>query len=124
MVSRSVPYFLRTPHTRESRARDRFANDGNTVNDVPIINGRIAYRNTFRQPGFLDWDARLLKQFRFGDRMRLDFSIEGFNLTSSSNKQFNGDGESPFGTPQATINPATGLAYTSSTALIPKSSPR
>ena len=98
-------------------------NDGNTVNDVPIINGRIAYRNTFRQPGFLDWDARLLKQFRFGDRMRLDFSIEGFNLTSSSNKQFNGDGESPFGTPQATVNPATGLAYTSSTALIPKSSP-
>jgi len=59
-------------------------NDGNSVNDVPIINGVIAYRNTFRQPGFLDWDLRLLKEFRMGERARVDFSIEGFNLTRSS----------------------------------------
>src|SRR3989442_10302236 len=70
-------------------------NDGNSVNDVPAIDGVLAYRNTFRQPGFLDWDLRLLKSFRLGDRMRLDFSIEGFNLTRSTNKQFNGDGDSP-----------------------------
>jgi hypothetical protein len=98
-------------------------NDGNSVNDVPVINGVIAYRNTFRQPGFLDWDLRLLKGFKIGDRMRLDFSIEGFNLTRASNKQFNGDGESPFGTPQAAVNPRTGLAFSSNTALIPTLSP-
>ncbi len=98
-------------------------NDGNSVNDVPIINGVIAYRNTFRQPGFLDWDLRLLKEFRIGERARVDFSIEGFNLTRSSNKQFNGDGESPFGSPQSKINPNTGLVYTGNTALIPTMSP-
>ena len=43
-------------------------NDGNSVNDVPVINGVIAYRNTFRQPGFLDWDLRLLKEFKIGER--------------------------------------------------------
>ncbi len=98
-------------------------NDGNSVNDVPVINGVLAPRNSFRQPGFLDWDMRLLKAFKIGERMRVDFSIEGFNLTRSSNKQFNGDGESPFGNPQAAVNPKTGLAFTSSTALIPTLSP-
>ena len=98
-------------------------NDGNSVNDVPIINGAIAYRNTFRQPGFLDWDLRLLKEFKIGERARVDFSIEGFNLTQSSNKQFNGDGESPFGTPTAKVNPNTGLAFSGNTALIPTLSP-
>jgi hypothetical protein len=98
-------------------------NDGNSVNDVPVINGVIAYRNIFRQPGFLDWDVRLLKEFKIGERARVDFSIEGFNLTRSSNKQFNGDGESSFGSPQAKVNPNTGLPFTSNTALIPTLSP-
>src|SRR5262249_41615086 len=88
-------------------------NDGNSVNDLPILNGSTVYRNTFRQPGFLDWDLRLLKAFRLGERARVDFSVEGFNLSRSSNKQFNGDGESPFGSPQAAINPKTGLPYAS-----------
>jgi hypothetical protein len=82
-------------------------NDANNVNDVRIINGVIAYRNSFRQPGFLDWDMRLLKEFKIGERMRVDFSIEGFNLTRSSNKQFNSDGDIPFGNPQAAVNPKT-----------------
>lgn len=98
-------------------------NDGNSVNDVPILNGSTVYRNTYRQPGFLNWDFRLLKAFRISEVARLDFSIEGFNLTRSSNKQFNGDGESPFRNPQATVNPKTGLPYTSNTALIPTNSP-
>ncbi len=98
-------------------------NDGNSVNDVPVINGKIAYRNTFRQPGFLDWDLRLLKSFKFGERTRLDFSVEGFNLTRASNKYYSSDGESSFGSPQAAINPKTGLAFASNTALIPTQSP-
>src|ERR1700756_1481213 len=94
-------------------------NDGNTVNDVPIINGVIAYRNTFRQPGFLDWDMRLLKEFHIGERARVDFSIKGFNLTRASNKYFSSDGESSFGAQQAAVNPNTGLRFQSNTALIP-----
>ena len=98
-------------------------NDGNSVNDVPVLNGQTIYRNSFRQPGFLDWDLRLLKGFRLGERMRLDFSIEGFNLTRSTNKQFSGDGETSFGSPQATVNPKTGLPFSSNTAMIPNLSP-
>jgi hypothetical protein len=98
-------------------------NDGNTVNDVPVINGVLATRNSFRQPGFLDWDLRLLKEFKLGERARIVFSVEGFNLTRSSNKQFSSDGESSFGSPTASINPRTGLAFSSNTALIPTLSP-
>src|SRR5258706_11983046 len=61
-------------------------NDGNSVNDVPVINGAVAYRNTFRQPGFLDWDVSLLKEFKIGERARIDLSIEGFNLKRATNK--------------------------------------
>ena len=98
-------------------------NDGNSVNDVPILNGRVIPRNSIRQPGFLDWDIRLLKEFKIGERMRVDFSIEGFNLTKATNKYFTADGESVFGAPQATVNPITGLTYQSNTALIPTNFP-
>lgn len=98
-------------------------NDGNSVNDVPVLNGATVYRNSYRQPGFLDWDLRLLKQFKLGERARVDFSVEGFNLTRSTNKQFSSDGESSFGSPQAKINPNTGLPFSSNTALIPTLSP-
>lgn len=54
--------------------------------------------------------------FRFGDRMRLDFSAEGFNLTRASNKSFNGDGETSSGKPQAAVNPLTGYSYTNNNA--------
>ena len=98
-------------------------NDGNTINDRPVINGQIAARDAFRQPGVFDWDMRLLKEFKIGETARLLFSIEGFNLTRSSNKAFNGDGETAFGRPQATINPFTGLAFANNTALIPRNAP-
>jgi outer membrane receptor for ferrienterochelin and colicin len=95
-------------------------NDGNTTNDRPFLNGFVMGRNSLRQPGFFDWDIRLVKSFRFGERARLDFSIEGFNVTRSSNKRFNGDGEtSSFGTAQATVNPKTGYYYSGNSAGIP-----
>jgi hypothetical protein len=100
-----------------------FQNDGNSVNDLPVINGVLAYRNTFRQPGFLDWDLRLLKEFKAGERIRVLFSVEGFNLTRATNKQFSSDGESSFGSPQAAVNAKTGLAFSSNTALVPTLSP-
>ena len=98
-------------------------NDGNTVNDRPIVNGKIAGRADYRQPGFFDWDMRLLKSFKVGDRMRLDFSMEAFNLTRSTNKTFNGDGETTFGLPRATVNPLTGIPFANNTALIPTFAP-
>lgn len=98
-------------------------NDGNTVNDRPVINGQVAARDAFRQPGFFDWDMRLLKQFKLGEKTRLDFSIEGFNLTRSSNKGFNGDAETTFGAPTATINARTGLPFASNTAVVPTFAP-
>ncbi len=58
-----------------------------------------------------------------GERTRVVFSVEGFNLTRATNKYFSSDGESAFGTPQAAVNPRTGLAFSSNTALIPTQSP-
>ena len=98
-------------------------NDGNSVNDRPVLNGFVAARDALHQPGFFDWDLRLLKEFRITERSRLTFSAEFFNITRSSNKTFNGDGETSFGKPQATVNPKTGYAYVNNTAGIPTLSP-
>src|SRR5262249_52035564 len=98
-------------------------NDANKNNDRPVINGRVVPRDSTRLPNFFDWDVRLLKQFRIGERTSLAFSIEGFNLTRASNKSFNGDGDSIFGKPTATVNPKTGYAYASNTAGIPINAP-
>jgi hypothetical protein len=91
-------------------------NDGNTTNDRPIIGGRVVARDYLRQPGFFDWDMRLIKTFKIRERLQLDFSIEGFNLTRSSNKRFNGDGETSFGTATATVNGRTGYLYSGNNA--------
>ena len=53
----------------------------------------------------------------------IDLSIEGYNLTQAGNKTFNGDGDSLFGKPTATVNPNTGFAYVSNTAGIPQNAP-
>jgi hypothetical protein len=98
-------------------------NDGNKDNDRPVINGHVASRDSTRLPGFFDWDVRLLKEFQIGENARLGFSIEGFNLTRASNKSFNGDGDSLFGKPQGTINPATGYAYVNNSSGTPTFAP-
>jgi len=66
---------------------------------------------------------RLLKEFRTSERTRLMFSIEGYNLTRASNKTFSSDGDSIFGKPTTTVNPTTGLFYTSNTAGVPTFAP-
>ena len=63
-----------------------------------------------------DYVERLVSSFN-------SFSIEGFNLTRSTNKYFSSDGESIFGNPTANVNPRTGLAFSSNTALIPTNVP-
>jgi hypothetical protein len=59
----STPLFARTGIPVKPVVGADTQNDGNTVNDRPIINGKLAARDSFRQPGFFDWDMRLLKQF-------------------------------------------------------------
>src|SRR5262249_51266883 len=56
-------------------------NDANDDNDRAIINGRVAGRDSFRQPAFSDLDLRVLKAFRIGERWKVQLSAEGFNVT-------------------------------------------
>ena len=98
-------------------------NDGNTVNDRPIINGKVVARNADRQPNFFDLDLRLMKNVSLSGGRRLTLSVEAFNVTRASNKGMDGDGESVFGLPTATVNPNTGYAYTNNTAGQPTTAP-
>lgn len=70
---------------------DDFNGDGNEDNDRAIIDGRVVGRNTLRQPKFFNLDMRLLKTFNFGEKYKLAFSAEVFNLTKASNKGFGPD---------------------------------
>jgi Carboxypeptidase regulatory-like domain len=73
-------------------------NDENEDNDRPVINGVVAGRNTFRQPGFASLDLRLLKAFDLGEAASLQIMGEVFNLTRNGNKNFGNDGISQYGT--------------------------
>ena len=119
----STLFFARTGTPVKPVVGSNSQNDGNSVNDRPVINGLVAARDAFRQPGMFDWDMRILKEFKLTETMHLDLSIEGFNLTRSSNKTFNGDGETLFGKPQATVNPRTGLPFANNNATIPTFAP-
>jgi hypothetical protein len=81
-------------------------NDNNDDNDRPVINGRVAERNSFRQPYFFDLDMRLLKAFKFSETKRLELSAEVFNVTRNSNRNFGNDSISEYGVPTATGGPS------------------
>ncbi|MEP7274090.1 MAG: hypothetical protein ABI882_21510, partial [Acidobacteriota bacterium] len=76
---------------------DDIQNDGNTDNDRAVINGRVAARNSLRQPRFFNLDLRVLKSFSLGETRRLALTAELFNVTRSSNKNFGVDGISIYG---------------------------
>ena len=42
-------------------------------------------RNTLRTPRFVNVDLRIVKYFPYGERRRLDFTAEAFNLYSHPN---------------------------------------
>lgn len=73
-------------------------NDGNDDNDRAIINGRVADRNSLREPSFFNLDMRVLKAFSLGEARRLYLTAEIFNVTRAVNKNFGPDGISEFGT--------------------------
>ncbi|HZS06375.1 MAG TPA: carboxypeptidase regulatory-like domain-containing protein [Blastocatellia bacterium] len=95
-------------------------NDANDDNDRAIIfngtGGRVAGRNSLRQPGFFDLDLRLLKAFRLGEHRHLDFTAEFFNVTRASNKNFANDSISVYGTPAAPVVTAGQPLFAPSTA--------
>lgn len=91
-------------------------NDANDDNDWAIINGRVAGRNSMRQPSFVDLDLRIQKGFRFGDRQQLTISAEGFNVTKHANRNFGVDGVSVYGTPAAPVATAGQPLFAPSTA--------
>ena len=93
----SAILFARSGLPYTAIAGDDIQGDGNADNDRAIINGRIAGRNTFRQPNFFNLDFRLLKEFSLGERSRLAFTAEFFNVTRAANKNFGVDGVSVFG---------------------------
>jgi hypothetical protein len=55
-------------------------------------------RNTLIGPGFATWDASLVKNVRIGDRRRVQFRLEVFNVLNRAN----------FGLPEATVFDASG----------------
>jgi hypothetical protein len=69
-------------------------------------------RNSLRTPGFVNFDLRALKYVPFGEKRRLDFVVEFFNLFNHPNvtgvNQFFGSGTSPlatFATPTSFSSP-------------------
>ena len=148
IVRTALPY---TAQTSGSKQGD-FNNDGNTANDRPILCSPIPYtvcplsptqinnyknqgaevgtvvgRNTFRQDGFLNWDMRLIKEFRFKESQKLQFSAECLNCSRSSNLNLGGNETSKFTHAQSTFvingvstpnvfNPLTGFYYSGNSA--------
>jgi hypothetical protein len=90
--------------------------DANDDNDQAIINGRIAGRNTFRQPNFFNLDLRLMKAFRFGGSREMQFLVDVLNTTRASNKNFANDSISVFGTPTSPVATAGQPLFAPSTA--------
>jgi hypothetical protein len=74
---------------------DAVSNNGHN-NDRPTVllgNGKTVLLNRypFNQPGFVELDARVQKDVRVGERYRLQFSADFFNLTNRSNLYSNPD---------------------------------
>ena len=89
---------------------DDIQGDANPDNDRAVIGGRVVGRNSFRQPNFFNLDLRILKSFRIRESLAVALTVEAFNLTRASNKNFGVDGISLFGNSGnglATIAPPT-----------------
>ncbi|HEV2883408.1 MAG TPA: carboxypeptidase regulatory-like domain-containing protein [Pyrinomonadaceae bacterium] len=64
-------------------------NGDGVSNDRPLLVPGLPYqRNFFRNNGLYDIDARVQKSFRFGERRRLIFSTEFFNVFNFQNITF------------------------------------
>ena len=95
-------------------------NDLNDANERAVVGGVVSQRFGFRQPKFFNLDIRLLKGFKFGERKRLDFSAEAFNVTRTTNKGFGADSLANFCTGIAALADTTNpLAISCPTGFFP-----
>jgi hypothetical protein len=79
--------FPMTPRTNGDENQD------NNFNDRPYLSpGREFGRNSFRNRPFQTFDLRLMKNFNFTERQRIQFSVEFFNLFNTHNVVFAGQG--------------------------------
>ena len=80
--------------------------EGNSIMIPPALGtiGNLT-RDTFRGNPFRNWDASIMKNWRFTERFSGEFRLEIFNLLNTThygNPQFNGaGGNTPFSTPTA-----------------------
>lgn len=77
-------------------------NDANDWNDRPLIVGKVAPRDIFRQPALFNLDLRLVKDFSLkGEGHHLDLFMDVFNLTGAANRSFGPYAISLFGLPSS-----------------------
>ena len=86
------------------------------IRDSAIINGRVAGRNSLRQPSFFDLDLRMLKAFRFGTAREIELIAEAFNVTRARNLNFGPDAVGTYGTPAQPVATAGVPLFAPSTA--------
>jgi hypothetical protein len=78
--------------------------DANDMNDRASIGGRISSRNAYRQPGFTDFDLRVVKDITLkGEGHHLDLFMDVFNLANASNPNFGPEAVSFYGTPASPV---------------------
>ncbi len=90
--------------------------DGNDDNDRAIIDGRVAERNSMRQPSFFNLDTRVVKSLGNASGRRVDLLIEVFNVTRAANRNFGNDAISVYGTPASPVATAGQPLFAPSTA--------
>jgi len=95
---------------------DDIQRDGNEDNDRAIINGRVAERNSMRQPSFFNVDMRLMKSLGAAGGRRMDLIVEVFNVTRAANLNFGNDAISVYGTPASPVATAGQPLFAPSTA--------
>lgn len=79
--------FPLTPRTNGDENQD------NVFNDRPFFAPGLEFpRNSFRNRSFQTFDLRVMKNFNFTERQRLQLSIEFFNLFNAHNVVFAGQG--------------------------------
>lgn len=73
-------------------------NDGNDLNDRALIGGRVAGRNSARQPALYDLDLRFVKDITLKGRgHHLDLFLDVFNALNLANRNFGPEAISQFG---------------------------